>query len=518
MSGMEVTGGEAMKRSRRGSGPLRSAVFGVCAAGVLAALATTSCGGKAIPPGELVLTIQTDMALPKDVDMIRVEVSSYGAVQFSGDYPVGAGKLLVPATLGLLAPQGASKPYTIRVTARKAGKPRMLREVVTTIPTDRTAMLRVPIQWLCDGSAKETQSGEVESSCPGGQTCTVAGCVDWNVDAASLPGYEPAEVFGGGAQAGEGACFDTVPCMTGGTELKPDAQCMIDLPAGGQGVNVALRPSNSDGICDASNANCFVPLDRSEEMGWAEAGGRIRLPKAVCDQIASGRVKSVVASTTCATKTPRSPTCGPWSSVGSSDECFVQGSLAGTWSGTCGSMSVKGTFTMTIADGCRVTGSYSGSDSGSLSGSVGSTGSLSAASGEGGGGIKWGGSITRSGGVLNGTGTWAGNNLLAGYCSGTWTGVGAEMPADAGADARSDGAAEAGKDSSADGVPPTACNPPCSAPLICCISLMGDPSLCLPESCPAGYVPQDAGAGGMGASGGSGGTGGAKDSGAQPPG
>jgi hypothetical protein len=373
---------------------------------------------------------------------------------------VGAGKLLVPATLGLLAPADPSKPFTIRVIARKAGKPRMLREVVTTIPRDRTAMLRLPIQWLCDDSARTTQAGDVESTCPAGQTCTAAGCVDATVDMVSLPGFDPAEVYGGGTQAADGTCFDTVACMKGATSATPDAQCTVGMPAGGLGVNVALRPSGSDGICDSSNSECYVPLDADDQVGWSAEGNRIRLPRRVCEQIASGRIKSVVVSTGCETKRARNPTCGPWFCPDEDQGCpALAGSLSGSWSGACGSYSVKGSFNMTVSGACAVSGTYTGTQSGTLSGKVGSTGSLTAASGSvSGGSITWGGTVTASEGKLTGSGTWSGNDPLAGACSGTWSGTGSaggpepqpEGGLDAGADAPSDAKVDASSDGKID--------------------------------------------------------------------
>lgn len=291
--------------------------FGSVLALALGAFASiASCSGKEAPPqGELVITITTDMSLPKDVDKIGVEVDVYGDRQFFNEYPVGAGHLLVPATLGLLAGSDPSKRVTIRVWAMQGGNIRMLREVVTPVPSDRIAALPIPVQWLCDGMAVKQADGGVESACPTGQTCVAGECVTSDVDSTKLLDYSDKNVFGGGSGGGNGKCHDTVPCMAGSLVVVPDANCTIPTPTGGLGINIGLRPNGPDGICDDAKTNCFVPLDRNDVSGWMEAAGRIQLPKGVCRALEDGRIKSVEVSTKCATKTEANPTCGPWSSV-----------------------------------------------------------------------------------------------------------------------------------------------------------------------------------------------------------
>ena len=211
----------------------------------------------------------------------------------------------------------STTPVTIRVIGKRGTLVRTLRETVTTIPRDRLATLRMPIQWLCDGSAKSAGGADITSTCDEGLTCQAGACVPKDLVQDELPTYVPADVFGGGNEQGSGTCFDTVPCMIGGTIAKPDANCTIPRPPGAGDVNVALRVP-SGGICDDAETNCFVPLDRNGRDGFVDPGsngGPILLPKAACTRLAEGRVTGIIVSTTCATKTETTPTCGPWSSV-----------------------------------------------------------------------------------------------------------------------------------------------------------------------------------------------------------
>jgi hypothetical protein len=60
------------------------------------------------------LAFQTDMEVPKDIDVVRIEIRSYGREIFAEDYPVGEGKVLLPATLGVVAGEDPTAPVTIR--------------------------------------------------------------------------------------------------------------------------------------------------------------------------------------------------------------------------------------------------------------------------------------------------------------------------------------------------------------------------------------------------------------------
>jgi hypothetical protein len=97
-----------------------------------------------------------------------------------------------------------------------------------------------------------------------------------------------------------------------------------------------------------------------------------------------------------------------------------QGVYSGRWSGTCSygfTVSVSGTFKMSIDSNGGVTGTYLGSDSGNISGSVNVAGALTTVgkvdSSTSGGGITWSGSFAAGGAA---TRRW----VDSGGCQGSW--------------------------------------------------------------------------------------------------
>jgi hypothetical protein len=99
--------------------------------------------------------------------------------------------------------------------------------------------------------------------------------------------------------------------------------------------------------------------------------------------------------------------------------------MTGTWSGTCtfygNTYAVDGTFSITIDPLCVVSGSYNGSDFGSISGGLDASGNYFAHGGVS-GGYTWSGHMSLGGGSdLSGNGTWSGSNF---NCSGGWYGAG----------------------------------------------------------------------------------------------
>jgi hypothetical protein len=97
-----------------------------------------------------------------------------------------------------------------------------------------------------------------------------------------------------------------------------------------------------------------------------------------------------------------------------------EGSMQGTWTGGCSSGPVSGTFAIHIARDGTVIGSYDGSAAGTIDGAVTSNGTLDASANGSAGPCTWSGSMSITGGILSGSGSWSCDAGCSGnYTSGT---------------------------------------------------------------------------------------------------
>jgi len=309
---------------------------------VVAGIPALSAGCDPAPLGELILIVKTDMAPPKDFNKMQIQVFNEGSLKFKYEGPVPGDpgtkeRIVLPSTLGLVAPDDPTNAIRIEVGVRSGGKDgpvRVVREVVTTIPADRVAMLDVPIQFLCkkDDIPFDNNGDLKPSDCPDGKTCIAGTCEDSTVDSSTLPDYDPKSVYGGSGDPTKGECFDVAKCfeaaeLIDGSSLDTGA-CIFPVPASIKSgeLNLALGVE-SDGICNG--LGCFVVLDAGSDTGWKldESGANVVLPKGICDNLTSEKpsgqkVLQIVQAKTdalCPQKGVQYPTCGPWSAVESSE-------------------------------------------------------------------------------------------------------------------------------------------------------------------------------------------------------
>jgi hypothetical protein len=287
--------------------------------GLLLGFFSVGCGDK--QAGEIMMGISTNMSLPKDVSAIRIQVIAHGEHIHDNVYPVGPGdgRQKLPGSLAVIHGEDETMPVTMKVIALQGPErtARIVAKAISTVPVERIAQLNLPVDWLCDETAKSTGDlvdPDYESTCGDGKTCTAGACVENKIDETTLGDYDPGNLFGGGTGDGDGTCFDTQPCFADSTSAAVSlSDCTFDAPAGS--LNVAVQ-TEGDGICGSSG--CLVPLDQSDKgAGWSSSGGKVHLPTKVCELLQNGKAVGVSVSTACATKTFATPTCGPWSSVGS---------------------------------------------------------------------------------------------------------------------------------------------------------------------------------------------------------
>jgi hypothetical protein len=157
-------------------------------------LALPGCSGKTESTGGLMVIVTSDMPVPKDIDTVRIEIVRGSDNLYKVDFPLGTDPSdhQLPATLAVIAGSDPTEVVTIRVMGLLGPRARTLREAITTIPTDRVAALRMPIEFFCDGQVKQT-ADNIDTTCPKDQTCSEGVCVDAHVDSSTLPGYTPGD-------------------------------------------------------------------------------------------------------------------------------------------------------------------------------------------------------------------------------------------------------------------------------------------------------------------------------------
>jgi len=285
------------------------------------------------PLGEIVLAIRTDISIPKDIDKIVIDVALAKTGEVKYHMPFAALEpdhtFKLPATLVLTASEkDPSASVRVRVLASRGDEaPRIIREVITTVPAERIVTLPITIEFLCDGTAEPVTDAAgkpirdaadnlvFQSTCGAGMTCTAGKCVDATIPSTTLALYDETKIFGGGTGSGDGDCFDAATCFDGATLSVVDrSTCRITA---GNDVNVALLTQGA-GMCGASG--CFVPLDAESDSGWQPGpGGTLQLPLAVCEKLdgaVTGVVTAPAGKSPCARKPAALPICGPFSSSG----------------------------------------------------------------------------------------------------------------------------------------------------------------------------------------------------------
>ena len=187
-----------------------------------------ACSSTTKTRGQLMVSVQTDLSIPKDIDSIGLFVYAGGTGLNLQEYQVGEASQQLPATFGIIQGSSPDAPVRIRLTGRKNGALLLLSEVITTVPSGRLALLRMPLQWLCLGQANEgndtssppeSLDGSATSKCTASEEMCVAGrCADENIDSSTLPDYDPTQIFGGASGPGEsGMCLDTLGCFSTGS-------------------------------------------------------------------------------------------------------------------------------------------------------------------------------------------------------------------------------------------------------------------------------------------------------------
>jgi hypothetical protein len=332
------------------------AVFFASAAVSFVAVGAVSCRETVVETRpQLMVVIDTDAVVPDDLTGFSYELQQNGVPAQSEAvrelYDGGSGDKL-PGTLAfVVGEQSPGALFAVRVWGVSGAQRVSLREVQVRMPTvaQGSRMLLMPIQRACLASSR----------CAGGSgSCEPVPCYDGeNVDRSleiptgNLPAFDPARVFGGGDDKGQGgSCFDSVACFdeTKTLRLAPTLEaratgevCVVKDASLGVAIDPAIvnfavqrffakdaAKSHPPQLCVTGDTDvrCYAPLSiRPGDVSAAnaallapftytrEADGWV-LPRALCDRNGSD---ALVVSGSCPQKTMDVPRCG-WTFVSGS--------------------------------------------------------------------------------------------------------------------------------------------------------------------------------------------------------
>jgi hypothetical protein len=295
----------------------------------LCALLPVGCAVDTRPASNgLVVQVDSNLSPPKDIDRLVIDATQDERALLHEEHALGAGALPLPSEFRVPYP-GNSRPVSIHARAYKGSHGRIERSATTPIPAKRRALLRLPLDFLCDG----TLDADGMSTCADGNTCIDGVCMTPALSEVDLPDYaagsgKPKSDAGASAEN----CFDVSGCFASTSQaVELDGSCSFDVNPDLESaqLNVGFEFGfGGTGVCSA-NA-CYVPLDMGPG-GWSFATGRITLPSLVCDKRAAGQALNVVVSNLCPAKTPGLPICG---ATGSTSDDVSGGGPDGTGPGS----------------------------------------------------------------------------------------------------------------------------------------------------------------------------------------
>jgi len=262
-----------------------------------------ACGSD--KAGGLVVLVTSDLSIPKDLDRVQVEVTQAGFTLKHEERALGASSFALPAEFRL-SKTARSTPVQVTVSGLRLGVVRVTRTAITQIPTKHLAVLRMPLDYLCD-------QGTVDgSACPDDQTCKLGSCESVEVRGDSLPIYDgpyTAVVRKVDGSVVSRQCFDAASCFSAASRVTVDdvATCSFAFQsATPEQLNVAIQlPVGSAGIC--GQTQCWVVLDPG--AAWTYTDSRVYLPKSLCDGSRVDAASQVVLAQGCEAKNDFAPVC-----------------------------------------------------------------------------------------------------------------------------------------------------------------------------------------------------------------
>ncbi|AUX36412.1 MULTISPECIES: hypothetical protein [Sorangium] len=288
----------------------------------LVAAGASSC----LAPGELIIDISTDLAIPKDIDRLDVEIKSGVETVHHELYlldPAEEGSLRLPATIGVLPPSGEHRNVQIHVKALKGEELRVrLDPVVRQVRDNLVTRAHIDVSILC----YEDTSDKCDPEKKNNKTCNGYGeCVPMSADEPVLAQeiypndglflddcLAPAKCF-------QQAKFAPVYLFENECRVKLNKEIGATI----HDINLAFL-TRGQGFCPSDL--CYIPMDAEivvrvnddDEDDDGRNDDSVTLKFGVCRQVMSGELLGIVQAPVteqCPRKTRAVNSTAPWSSV-----------------------------------------------------------------------------------------------------------------------------------------------------------------------------------------------------------
>jgi hypothetical protein len=127
-----------------------------------------------------VLSLTTDLAIPQQIDSIRIELVDPDVpslVRWSQNDELGPNGLTLPTRVALQSAYNVSDlriRYHVKVWQGTSAV--LFADAIVELPTSGNVLVDQPLELACYGQTIMDASGGVRSSCPDGQACRAGVC------------------------------------------------------------------------------------------------------------------------------------------------------------------------------------------------------------------------------------------------------------------------------------------------------------------------------------------------------
>ncbi len=180
-----------------------------------AAIAVAVAVGCTEDRTEILVVVDSDLAVPSQLDEVNVRVTGPDSDTKSAVARLGPGEEPLPRTVGLVHEDGPLGPVQILVTGGQGGAPTVERRAILSFVEGRTLLLRMELLASCQGM-----------TCGPDMTCVDGSCRSAEIDPDTLPEYDGTipGIDGGAEPTDSGPGVDAGPGTDAGPET--DAGCV----------------------------------------------------------------------------------------------------------------------------------------------------------------------------------------------------------------------------------------------------------------------------------------------------